>query len=233
MKTKLNRFLSYALTLLMVALAATSTEAQELEWTLAGVSKRGTGFVCDKNSVTIASAGTDLAITFNDTTIKLTPGQPPKTFIQWGVCLLYLNVKIPQGYTIKDHRLNLIGGVLKDLGTHGYLDLVNSFSRRPFPTTSTKGFHVHPLGPLLHMSRRFKPTEALDEPLFELSKSSNIQDSARKKICNLTAQKPADLGYFIQISAGLARKTTKQTAILGIDNVDSNIGIETSVQQCH
>jgi len=38
MKTKLNRFLSYALTLLMVALAATSTEAQELEWTLAGVS---------------------------------------------------------------------------------------------------------------------------------------------------------------------------------------------------
>lgn len=228
----MNRLLK-AIIFTLVSTMSQSALANELEWRLVDAASRGHGgVVCDNNSVAMTSAGNDVSLVLSNMNISMPAGELPGVRSQWGTCFVHLSVKIPQGYTIASNQTSLLGGILKDSGVSGYLDVVTTFSRRRPLGISPYILGVSPIGPITHIYRPLKYGEDINEPLFDLTKSARFSRSQKQTICRLTAKQPAEIGYFVQISLAASRSSSQRSAIINIDNMDGHFNLQTSTEAC-
>jgi hypothetical protein len=222
----------------ILILTVTSTSGQialgnELDWRLVSASSRGIGGVsCDKNSVTLTTAGQDLSLVMSKMNINMTAGEQPRTKYQWATCFIHLAVKIPRGFTISSNQTTLLGGILKDSGVSAYLDLVSAFTQRRPTGISPFVLGVSPIGPVMHIYRPLKYQDDINEPLFDLTKTSNFTVSQKQALCRLTAKQPVEIGYFVQISLAAARSSAQRNAVINLDNFDGHVSLKTSAEEC-
>jgi hypothetical protein len=207
--------------------------ANELEWRLVSAASRGIGGIsCDKNSVELTSAGTDVSLIMKNMNISMPAGEFPRLKYQWGTCFVHLSVKIPQGFTIKSNQTSLMGGILKDKGPTGYLDVVTTFNQRRPLGMSPFVLGASPIGPVTNIYRALKYKDEIDEPLFDLTRTVSFSNSQKISLCRLTAKQPAEIGYFVQLSLAASRSNSQQNAIVNIDNLDGHFTMQTSVEAC-
>jgi hypothetical protein len=205
--------------------------ANELSWQFVGAQSRGNGVRCDNTSFALTSAGTDMALTMTGLGIDMPTGQLPKVRSQWGTCYIFLNLKVPQGYTVSSSQSTILGGIMKDAGVSGYIDVVSAIHQRPY--TSSRWLQgISPIGPVMHLFRNFRYQESINEPLFEMTKSSSLSKAQKSRICRLTASKPAELGYYIQLSLAGTRSSNQRMINVNIDNFDGQFGLQASTEAC-
>lgn len=206
--------------------------ANELEWTFVGAKSRGSGLSCDNKSVFMSAAGSDVAVTLNKMNINMPAGDTSKVRSQWGTCYIYLNVKIPQGYTIASNQTTLLGGLLKDGGVSGYVDIVTALNSRAYHSNVNWFRGVAAIGPVTQIFRNLKYREELNEPLFQMSKNASFNKMQKNRICRLTANQSIELGYYIQISMAATRNSFQKSAIFNIDSMDGNFNLASSAEAC-
>lgn len=215
----------------MALMTAQIAIANDLEWTFVGAKSRGNGPGCDTKSVLMTSAGNDVAVVMTKMNINMPAGQLPRVRSQWGTCYIYMNVKIPQGYTITNSKTSLVGGLIKDSGVSGYVDIVSGINYRNYSLIRwIPG--LSPIGPVTHIFRNLKSNEDLNEPLFEMTKDATFNKAQKNRICRLTANRPVELGYYIQISAAATRNSSQRSAIINLDNLDGHLNLAASAEAC-
>ena len=205
--------------------------ANELEWQFVGAQSRGNGVRCDNQSFQLTSAGNDMALVMKGLSIDMPAGQLPNVRSQWGTCYIFLNLKIPQGYTISSTQSTILGGVMKDQAISGYFDVVSGIHQRSY--TSSRWLQgISPIGPVTHLFRTLRYQDAINEPLFEMTKSTKLSKAQKTRICRLTARQSVVLGYYIQISMAATRSYTQRSINMNIDNLDGHFGLETNSEAC-
>lgn len=214
-------------------IASQTAMASELEWRLVSAASRGFGGVsCDTNSVSLTSAGNDVSLVMSTMNITMPAGEQAKIRSQWGSCFVHLSVKIPQGYTISTNQTTLLGGILKDSGASGYLDVVSMFTQRRRLGLSPFVVGAPALGPVNHIYRGLRFQEEINEPLFDLNKTSTFTRSQKMDVCRLTAKQPAELGYYVQISLAASRSYKLPNVIMNLDNLDGHFNLQTNAEAC-
>lgn len=203
----------------------------ELGWELLAAKSVGKGVSCAENTTQLANAGQEVALFFTNMNVDMPANANVGTNLQFGTCYVFLKFTVPQGYSISSNQSGVIGGVTKDIGTSGYIDVVSTITRQP--ANPEKPFvGLVPFGPLNHMFKAFNGLTAVNNPLFELTKSSPLTKHDKKVVCRLTKDGPKDLGMFVQISIAGTRKNSSKTNIIAIDNFDNKVGLGLKADLC-
>jgi hypothetical protein len=204
--------------------------AAEVTWELIKAQSTGHGLSCADDTVQMGSAGQDMSLAFQNMTVNMPANGNVKTYAQNGTCFVFIKLTVPKGYSLSSNSSSLFGGVTKDVGTVGYIDLVSTVTRRPAnPAHPFVG--LAPIGPAVHIVRSFAPNVAINEPLLQMSKTQELGVATKNIICSLTKSGPVELGMFVQLSVAGARAKTSQTNIIAVDNIDShlNLGLTTAI----
>jgi hypothetical protein len=205
--------------------------AVELDWELLAAKSVGKGVSCSENTTQLASAGQDAGLFFSKMNIDMPANANVGTNLQFGTCYVFLKFTVPQGYSVSSSQAGVLGGVIKDVGASGYVDVVSTITRRPAdPVKPFVG--MAPFGPLIHLFKAFTAVTAVNNPLFELTKTSPLTKHQKNVVCGLTKNGPTDLGMFVQISLAGTRKNSSKTNIIAIDNFDSHVGLGLKEDLC-
>jgi hypothetical protein len=213
------------------SLFAQNAFSQEITWELVKAQSSGSGVSCTNDSVQALGAGEDMSLVFDSMNVNLIAGENTKTRVQYGTCYVFLKMTIPQGHSILANSSSLIGGITKDKGAYGYVDVVATMTRS-VATPKHPFRSIIPIGPVLHTHRDLFSSESLNEPLFELSKSKALSTNDKKTLCKLTQTKPAQIGMFVQLSVAGVRTKGTQTNIIGIDTLDSRLDLALKAEAC-
>ena len=105
--------------------------AVDLGWELLAAKSVGKGVSCSENSTQLASAGEDAGLFFSNMNIDMPANANVGTNVQYGTCYVFLKFTVPQGYAVSSYQSGVLGGVIKDIGASGYVDVVSTITRHP------------------------------------------------------------------------------------------------------
>ena len=219
---------------LVAALAFISSgTAFSQELTFQMVSARGAGrnVSCDKNSVQMISAGTNLSLIYDDMKIEMPGDGENRHLVETGTCTVALTMTIPKNYFLTQSSMQLFGGVEKSKGGLATITSAMYMTRDAWSTTpALPGAGV--FGLTLLSSKVFLPRQTVSEPLLELSDSKNYSALQQKTMCGWTKSKPASVGLLIQLHMTGTRANRSQTTVLSADGTDANFSVGMKTGKC-
>lgn len=205
--------------------------AQELNWKIVKTRSVGRGVSCDPNSIQLIQAGGDVSLLFNEMRVDLPAGDKTKVKNEWGFCNVGMNLTIPKDYYITSASTQIIGGIEKDKGTHGYIDVTTHLLRR-LPTILDPVNGGGPFGKILHAQRHFPINKEISEPLFVLEDSRKFNARDAKNMCDWTKTSSASIGMMINVRVAGHRPKVDRSMILSADNVDSHFDLGVRIGKC-
>lgn len=206
--------------------------AQELNWKISKVSSVGSGVSCNQQNVSLTNAGTDVTLIFDTMRAEMFASATPNTKVKWGKCSVGLEMTIPKNYFLLSANTTLLGGVLKDTGTQGYID-ASTFLVRKLPTMIDNVTGPGPFGKILQTQKIWRQNESVDEALLALNDSRAFNGNQVRNMCDWTKSAPATVGMIVQLSVNAQRTNANKTIMVGVDNIDSHFDLGLKLGKCH
>jgi hypothetical protein len=217
--------------LVSMVMLATVSLGQELNWKISKVTSQGNGVSCNEQSVQIANAGTDMTLLFDNMRAEMFGNSEPNTKVKWGKCNVGLEMTIPKNYFLLSANTSLLGGVLKDTMTQGYID-ASTFLVRKLPTMIDNVTGPGPFGKILQTQKIWRMNESVNEPLIALYDQKNFNGTQVRNMCEWTKSAPATIGMIVQLTVNAQRNNTSKTVVIAADNIDSHFDMGLKLSKC-
>lgn len=212
-------------------LTAPPAFAQELGFQIVSAHSTGSGLSCDTNSVHMVNAGTNMSLVFDNMNVNLPAGGDNNKLSQSGVCTVALNLTIPKDTYLVQASSQIFGGVEKSVGGSGFIQSAMYMVRKATGNASLfPGLGAH--GLMLYSEAVFPASDAISEPLIELSDSQDFTRAQQKAMCRWTKSNSDTVGMIIQLSVNGARKNKNQTTIINVDGADTNFNVGMPIDKC-
>ncbi|MEN9826082.1 MAG: hypothetical protein RI953_1827 [Pseudomonadota bacterium] len=208
-------------------LPAEAARAEDLVWNSVTASGSGDGTPCrlDPNNphldnVVWSAAGGDLSIILTTWGVSL-----PKLARFGGgklttntVCNFTATVTIPQGYYVRTLTQTLVVGVMKDRLVSGGI--------------SSNGYLFQTLVPLNQINLVFRPDQALNNALMNVTNTQIMQPAFNKTFCQASRFAPFTTQFKFQLAGAGVRPFPQLGLQANVDGSDVNFGMDSSLERC-
>ncbi|NBX17508.1 MAG: hypothetical protein EBR09_09105 [Proteobacteria bacterium] len=201
--------------------------AEDLVWNSVTAQGSGDGIPCtlnpntpSRNNVVWSAAGGDLSIILTTWGVSL-----PKLARFTGgklttstICNFTASVTIPRGYYLRTLTQTLVVGVKKDRLVTGGI--------------SSNGYLFQTLIPLNQINLLFRPEQALNSALMNVTNTQIMADAFIKTFCQTSRVAAFTTQFKFQLVGGAARPFPQLGLQANVDGSDVNFGMDSSLERC-
>lgn len=207
----------FGLSLAGAFLGSMQASSQELAWRMTSARSTGVGSVsCDMNSVTMIDAGTSMSLLFDNMRAILPGGDKRGIRTEAALCVVSLDVTIPQGYYLASADSSVTAGVEKSRGA-----------------TAHFGSAMFLLGtPILTKARIFEAKDVMSLPLVILNERKDFPRPQMVAICQRTKFGAHTAKMIVHVAIGASRVNEGQTSIMEVDAADTSFSLGLSLGRC-
>jgi hypothetical protein len=211
----------------VVFVRSQQASAEELIWNSVTAHGSGDGIPCllnpnqpARNNVVWSAAGGDLSIILTTWGVSL-----PKLARFTGgklttstVCNFNASVTIPRGYYLRTLTQTLVVGVMKDRLVTGGI--------------SSNGYLFQTLVPLNQINLVFRPEQALNSALLNVTNTQIMADAFIQTFCQASRLAAFTTQFKFQLVGGAARPFPQLGLQANVDGSDVNFGMDSSLERC-
>lgn len=212
--------------LLLLSLGG-NARAEDLIWNSVTAYGSGDGTPCQynpstpaQNNVIWTAAGGDLSIILTNWGISL-----PKLARFGGgklttssTCTFIASVTVPRGHYLKTLSQTLVVGVMKDKLVAGGI--------------SSNGYLFQSLIPLNQINMVFRPDEAINNALLNVSNTQIFVQPYISGLCQASRLAPYTTQFKFQLVGGAARPFPQLGMQANVDGSDVHFGMDSSLERC-
>lgn len=225
---RLTQALRVIIACVFIALSPAQTSlAEDLIWNEVTARGSGDGTPCrldprtpSQNNVIWSAAGGDLSIILTSWGISL-----PKLARFTGgklttssICNFTATVTIPRGYYLRTLTQTLVVGVIKDRLVSGGI--------------SSNGYLFQTLIPLNQINLVFRPDQALNNELMNVTNTQIMADAFIRTFCQASRVASFTTQFKFQLVGGGVRPFPQLGLQANVDGSDVNFGLDSSLERC-
>ncbi|MCX6125499.1 MAG: hypothetical protein NTV34_12245 [Proteobacteria bacterium] len=215
----------------IMGLASATSKGQELSWSVMSAKSSGYGVSCNKSSVQLVAAGSNMSLLFDDMNADLPGGAKQGIRFEGGICTVELKMTIPKNYYVTSGSSTILGGAEKSQGTTGYVQSATYlWGKAPGSGNGSPGAGLY--ARLFNAERIFKFKDIISEPFFQIESTRTLSTGERRIMCNATSKGSFDARMIVHVSVGATRQKDQQSAIIAIDTSDSNFLLGLKTDRC-
>ena len=214
----------------IIGLASTASYGQELSWSVISAKSTGYGVSCNKSSVQLVAAGSNMSLLFDNMNADLPGGSKQGVRFEGGVCAVELKMTIPKNYYVTSGSSTILGGAEKSQGTTGYVQSFTYLWGKSPGGNGSPGAGLY--ARIFNAERFFKFKDIVSEPFFQIESTRTLSTGERRIMCNATSKGSFDARMVVYVSVGATRQKDQQSAIIAIDSSDSNFLLGVKTDRC-
>lgn len=211
----------------LILFPALTAQAEDLVWNSVVATGSGDGTPCrldprnpSQSNVVWSAAGGDLSIILQSWGVSLPKlarfGGGPLTTST--VCNFTATVTIPRGHYLRTLTQTLVVGVIKDKLVTGGI--------------SSNGYLFQTLIPLNQINLVFRPDQAINNALMNVTNTQIMADAFIKTFCQASRLAAFTTQFKFQLVGGAARPFPQIGLQANVDGSDVNFGMDSSLERC-